>query len=291
MASLESQTTMSLPQTAVLTTPELLTDILLHLPLLNLLHAQRICKSWNHIIISTPSLQRALFFSPEPDTMAPRFNPLLKKHFPMWFSELDSPTNVVRVSGRAICDLFEEEIGLSTGYAAKLMREEASWRKMLVIQPPVKHADVQWADNGMGGSYVKDATVKFKDGLKMGVLWDISAKEVRNNSVALKIEWRMFELDLVPARREAEEKRAIVARDPDWSKNMSVWYDLQMLQKQLLRLCDREVETKVVLKFARGVSCVMGVESPPGHSFPYDERGDIKTEYGNKRHMNYGEWY
>jgi hypothetical protein len=150
MPSLEYQTTISIPQIAVLTTPELLANILLHLPLVNLLPAQRVSKAWNNIITTMPSLQRALFLSPEPDTHSPRFNPLLKKHFPIWFSEPDNPTKVVRVSGKGICALFEEEVGLSTGYAAKLMREEASWRRMLVIQPPVRHADVHWANNGLG---------------------------------------------------------------------------------------------------------------------------------------------
>ncbi|KAK5695182.1 hypothetical protein LTR97_008688 [Elasticomyces elasticus] len=47
-----------------LSVPEILENILLHLPIRNLLFAQEVCTEWKNMIDTLPSIQRALFFRP-----------------------------------------------------------------------------------------------------------------------------------------------------------------------------------------------------------------------------------
>ena len=46
---------------SVFAVPELLECVLLQLPTRNLLHAQKVCKQWRHVITTSPSIQKALF--------------------------------------------------------------------------------------------------------------------------------------------------------------------------------------------------------------------------------------
>ncbi|KAK5726346.1 hypothetical protein LTR17_012777 [Elasticomyces elasticus] len=48
----------------VLKLPELLENILLQLPMRDLLFAQKVCKTWKLIIDASPAIQKALFFAP-----------------------------------------------------------------------------------------------------------------------------------------------------------------------------------------------------------------------------------
>ena len=48
----------------VATLPELVENILMHLPVQDVLQAQRVNRTWRYIIIQSPKLQRALFFKP-----------------------------------------------------------------------------------------------------------------------------------------------------------------------------------------------------------------------------------
>jgi len=49
--------------------PELLETVLYHLPLTDLLLAQRVSRTWRAAIQQSPKLQRALFITPVPDKM------------------------------------------------------------------------------------------------------------------------------------------------------------------------------------------------------------------------------
>ncbi|KAK5677249.1 hypothetical protein LTS10_010438 [Elasticomyces elasticus] len=43
---------------------ELLENILLHLPLIDLLFSQRVCKTWHNVVSGSSKIQKALFFTP-----------------------------------------------------------------------------------------------------------------------------------------------------------------------------------------------------------------------------------
>jgi hypothetical protein len=51
-------------QESVLALPELLESILLHLPLKDLLFAQKVSRQWQTVIATSPPIQQALFFAP-----------------------------------------------------------------------------------------------------------------------------------------------------------------------------------------------------------------------------------
>ncbi|KAK5137998.1 hypothetical protein LTR08_005795 [Meristemomyces frigidus] len=148
-------------------TLELIEMVLMHLPLPDILLAQRVNKAWSDIITGSPQLQRALFFRPS-DTIPLRFlhhtgpimldcaneaecnydekrtgnvaeaywgsdrdaslkhdniilNPFMSSHLPWLLKDFDP----------YVRDLAAAELG------NRSQRPEASWRKMLVSQPPV----------------------------------------------------------------------------------------------------------------------------------------------------------
>ncbi|KKY21762.1 hypothetical protein UCDDS831_g04017 [Diplodia seriata] len=120
--------------------PELAELVFQHLPPRDLLLAQRVCRTFHATIHSSPTLQQRLFFAPSNKRgEAWQTNPLLAAAFPPWFrlryvkSRWDWP----------MARSFAEELPwASDGEKARaFMRPEASWRRMLVTQPPLR--DVQ----------------------------------------------------------------------------------------------------------------------------------------------------
>jgi hypothetical protein len=117
-----------------MSTPEILEMILLELDLPTLLiAAQRVCRSWVTLISKSVQIQRALFFSPVEKPDVPMHekmqNPLLAKAFPCVFP---SPGEDFRKCTFAALDMNQ-----SSTKRAMYMRREASWRRMLVQQPPI----------------------------------------------------------------------------------------------------------------------------------------------------------
>ena len=126
----------------VLLTAELLELILPHLDLWTLLHAQRVNRLFKDIIIDSAECQRSLFFLPEKTTpnerfnpKATRFNPLLERHFEPWFNH-EWRNNDHYHSPEITAKTFEELMASDSKKDA-VLREGASWRRMLVAQPAV----------------------------------------------------------------------------------------------------------------------------------------------------------
>ncbi|KAJ6506835.1 hypothetical protein C8R45DRAFT_797092, partial [Mycena sanguinolenta] len=121
--------TMSPPQESVLATPELLELILSQLPMRDLLvTAIRISKTW-HATTLTPSLQCALFFLPSLSSDSEHIqNPLLAATFPSFFA--------ARSMRCRVRTLMDQELPWGKASDA-FKRAEASWRRMLLTQPPV----------------------------------------------------------------------------------------------------------------------------------------------------------
>jgi hypothetical protein len=80
------------PRNTVFSTPEVIEEILSYLPPPELLVIQRVSWEWKNAIMSSPKLQRKLFFSPIPDSFSGRavLNPLLAAIFPPLF-EIGTP--------------------------------------------------------------------------------------------------------------------------------------------------------------------------------------------------------
>ncbi|KAK8077291.1 hypothetical protein PG996_003461 [Apiospora saccharicola] len=148
MASLTAQ------HTVLLEIPELLEKILLHLDQRELLvNAQRVCRQWRQCITDTPSIQQHLFLLPEPargrtsnaDADKPRQNPLLVKDFPEWFMHgntwpPDQRLRFVRTTEPYFRgydrDVVYPESERITKRLEAYAYPQASWRRMLLLQPP-----------------------------------------------------------------------------------------------------------------------------------------------------------
>jgi hypothetical protein len=118
-------------QIRTLSTPEILEAILLQLDNQTLLTAQRTCRTWRALIYGSPSLPKALFFLPEAhcgreDEENKTQNPLLVNRFPSFFGKTKS------VSLLPSLDMLKRPEKLEA-----YLRPEASWRSMLVQQPPI----------------------------------------------------------------------------------------------------------------------------------------------------------
>lgn len=139
-----------------LTTVELLELILLELDLQTLLtSASRVCHYWNQIIRDSSELQARLFFRPE------RQKPGLRAH-------LTEPcTNPwLRQNMDIFTHIFSQYLATPKVEACYLY-PEASWRKMLVQQPPARSLGIWTLEMGTflpEGFKNKTETMEFQDG-------------------------------------------------------------------------------------------------------------------------------
>lgn len=181
---------------AVLAMPELLEVILEMVDVTTLLtSAQRVCKKW-HAVIQTSNMQRLLYLEPCGVLKAPQGsregdllveqNPLLKTLFPYLFQimdvtrrELPTCTGYLTLTLGG-CVLADRRDDYKRHYA--FVRHDASWRRMQVTRPPLRH--VGWTNGAWftGDPPVEEhdlyRTLDFPDGLRMGQLWDILFRAV-----------------------------------------------------------------------------------------------------------------
>ncbi|KAL3444027.1 hypothetical protein BJX65DRAFT_311335 [Aspergillus insuetus] len=131
-----------------LATPELLEQIFLLVDTTTLLiSTQRVCHLWHTMITQTPSIRRLLFFipeisgetQPEQTTQAPKLNPFLTMIFPSWFLSASTLTDErgYRTSNLESELLRGLESLLEGNVDHPIERQDASWRRMLLTQPPV----------------------------------------------------------------------------------------------------------------------------------------------------------
>ncbi|KAJ7763375.1 hypothetical protein B0H16DRAFT_1311113 [Mycena metata] len=153
-------------QETVLATPELLELILVRLPMRDLLvTASRVSKMWN-AVTRTPPLQRALFFLPDIEPTSPLMrNPLLMAMFPPFFAPEDPEDGwpggapfIMKMPWASAPDAFR--------------RANASWRQMLVVQPPARTLIVANSYSTPAGTFESQGKMEVDDGLRMGALYD-----------------------------------------------------------------------------------------------------------------------
>jgi hypothetical protein len=176
---------MTSARTRVFETLELFEAILVQLPPRDLLLAQRISRGFQSVIQSSPKLQQSLFFRPESfeDPKIWRLNPLLRDLFFPWFVTAEYRWNL---PGYDIFQLLDWNRDAKTKEA--FLHPNASWRRMLLIQPPPKDlAIVSWA-HGQGGDSASKATIPFADresrGVTMDVLYDIPLEFLSTHTVS-----------------------------------------------------------------------------------------------------------
>ena len=150
-----SQTTNMVASLEVLETYELVELTLLHLPLKDLLLAQRVCKGWQSVWKRSQNIQRALFLLPSSDvririapergeyiwetiarnqdyvvTQNPILNPFMKR-----FIYFDGEYTIIKHVGLVSPTHPSGRLAPATGDILALHQRDASWRKMLFSQP------------------------------------------------------------------------------------------------------------------------------------------------------------
>lgn len=172
---------MPTPIVLVFSTPELLEAILLHLSPQHLLRAQLISRTFHSTIGTSPALQRALFFRSDPSIPSTSWtlNPLLRKHFLPFFV---TPGDGVSMPGLSALHMLDW--AASEKMKAAFLRADASWRRMLLIQPPPMDLHVASATDMQGGRALGAAEpLSFAPGgVTMGLVYDIAESFVSGDT-------------------------------------------------------------------------------------------------------------
>ena len=180
----------------VLSTPELFEAILLKMDLRDLLFAQQICRAWKDTIATSPALQRKLFFAPTRDKdQDPFFNPLLQEVFPSFLDIAQPWWELLMGTWNIKMEKWYEDVTHRDAF----MREEASWRRMLPVQPAAQIQTISQASNCcgyMGTSIYKlseESQLQQTNGAPMGLIYDIMIHILDEDSASsTSIEWHMF---------------------------------------------------------------------------------------------------
>ncbi|KAJ7187339.1 hypothetical protein C8R46DRAFT_288082 [Mycena filopes] len=175
---------MSTAQNAGISAPELLELILAQLPMRDLLVvAPRVSKTWNAVTL-TPTLQRAVFLRPDPTALStsPVLNPLLMEIFSPFFAPKGSHPSAESITSMQWA-----------GAPEAFRRVDASWRRMLVTQPPVQTLLVRDGCRARGEDFRREATVQCDDasapGLRMGALYDIAVSLIDRPASSFHVYW------------------------------------------------------------------------------------------------------
>jgi len=189
----------------VLVVDELLELILSFLDPRTLLLAQRVNQRYKDLITTSPSLQMALFFRPRDQEKQPvlidqrqrpykyvRHNELLSWAFPTFFKIPDNDS-YERNNFRSFRQFPWVKSQEST---AAFRRKEASWRNMLLCDPPIARSSLKMLYSGMVAERCKEASLCCDDGgLRMGELYDHLQYHVvewgarGNPDVSFEVQW------------------------------------------------------------------------------------------------------
>ncbi|KAK7544899.1 uncharacterized protein J3D65DRAFT_611149 [Phyllosticta citribraziliensis] len=167
----------------VLGNPDLLERILLSCSIATILHSQQVSRVWKVIVASSVPLQQALFFRPEPQQTNPigstrwKSNPLLEAAFPAWFDEIRHRHHMPGIEAFDEMDWTDERRQAFT-------RAEASWRKMLPIQPAVSVLEVKNFSHGKMMDGLSNDVAYLDGGLRMGTLYDLAEGHVARHRVS-----------------------------------------------------------------------------------------------------------
>ncbi|OQE10746.1 hypothetical protein PENVUL_c003G08029 [Penicillium vulpinum] len=152
-----------------------------------LLLAQRVCRRWASCIQGSQLLQQILFFQPIQSILPEHTNilgrnPLLEANFPYWF-----PNEYQRSTAFGAGDMQE----FLDNHAAWL-HPSASWRRMLVQQPPVM--TLGWIDRKESFTnrislHRWELSLEEYGGLRMNMLYDLVVKS--SDKAAAFFYWRM----------------------------------------------------------------------------------------------------
>lgn len=165
-----------------------------------LISCQGVCQLWNKMIHKSQTLQENLFFTPVlPDmeggeSVLVRLNPVLNTHFapilgpyeeiPLSQDRLALQTSLCRYSNLEALAWARDGVHTEAYARQAFARREASWRNMLLTQPPIRHLDWwhEWQseDRNSEEQYSRHPITSgsgherlfVEAGITLGILWD-----------------------------------------------------------------------------------------------------------------------
>lgn len=145
-----------------------------------LVSAQRVCKQWFQIIGSSTPLQRKLYFLPDTNVTKEMENPLLARKFPIWFAH----RNYSRRCSSHKLQAFTTMIAAD----APSYRPNASWRKMLVQQPPILRWIISTSyPRGQDDDISENCSFQLNNGLRMELFHDRILRMLPEATVPFKL--------------------------------------------------------------------------------------------------------
>ncbi|KAJ7609410.1 hypothetical protein FB45DRAFT_1038857 [Roridomyces roridus] len=167
-----------------MSTPELLSLILSCVPMRDLLlAAPLVSKTWRDITL-TPVVQRALFLLPESLSSAePMQNPILVEMFAPFFTEAAGHRSRWPGTPEAIMDMPWARA------PDAFRRKDASWRRMLLTQPPARTMAVIETCHRRGGDTERRAILDLGRPLYMADLYDNTVPLIDRVSSSFHVRW------------------------------------------------------------------------------------------------------
>ncbi|EKJ73826.1 hypothetical protein FPSE_05949 [Fusarium pseudograminearum CS3096] len=138
-----------------------------------LLHAQLVSKHWHDMISTSPLLQQNLFLKPRPSVNIEEpsiLNPLLLKHFEKILKGMDYHHDTIYYNTTAIFDMGIANMKDGRKVHKAFIRRDASWRRMLIAQPPITSIGYVEKVNNDDENW---RLLPFPEGLCMGDLYDM----------------------------------------------------------------------------------------------------------------------
>lgn len=167
---------------------EIAENILVYLPMKDLLLAQRVSSGWRDLIKSSPVLQQQLFMRPIPQNLSDddnnpmrEYNPLLIQHMPAWF----------RRSGKSTPRSIHNVPWAKDASRLAFLRREASWRNMLLAQPPFFVYERVRSAHGMAGDFLSVGCSEQPDGLRMGLVYDAVTGSMRHGGFSTLLDGKL----------------------------------------------------------------------------------------------------
>ncbi|KAJ7776844.1 hypothetical protein DFH07DRAFT_766548 [Mycena maculata] len=182
---------MTAAKDTVISAPELLELTLAQLPMRDLLATVPLVSRMWHAITLSPTLQRTLFFEPDP-LSEPTQNPLLVELFPPFFTATpEDAQEYERCFGRwPAWPGTASTIMLMPWSKAPntFKRKDASWRRMLVMQPPAKTMMIMETRRLRYGDHHRRAVLQDLS-LCMGDLFDLAVPWLDYFASSFCIHW------------------------------------------------------------------------------------------------------
>ncbi len=278
---------MSTTTEKVFAIPELLETILLQLPIRDLLvDAQRICCSFQTAIKSSPALQEALFFRPQQRTSCRpcldektssdtkpesskenlKWNPLLRKAFRSFFGDAKLGRFELPCDG----DFENLDWNSSPLKHIAYARREASWRRMLPVQPAPITVEIVERTQTQCGESERLGTLCVEDGVRMGMLYDVVERNVEQPITWFHVRWQMGSDKMKSNNGKRQDDTDCSMSSPD-------------LEPVVL-----EPSEDISLLFNHTIQCDSDWENGMGKKFRSDGYEPVDIEFGLSRTIE--EW-